>query len=598
MPSIAISSAFSGQLAEWVNRGGKLLIVADHTDLYDHAQHLNRFLETLGRMRIAPSAVYNAEGRPNRPLVPFWTRFLGRIDAHGYGYPWLTGTDATRIPLRAVNLADYGPGFIEPGDYGRPNRFGPFLPRTVLPYGNVAGAFAFAHGQGAIAVVLDSTPWSNFSMFREEYRRLFRGILGTLQETSALRVLGWFMLGLLPLSFAAVLLKHMLARLALAISLGVVLGAGWRVAGAGTESLTQGRDYTLRVVTGPQTQLGFMPQLIGPGERNYARIVSSMAKYGLDPIAQPPGSSPGQLTSSERWLFIEPSVDQLPAANAVLSHLRSGRHIAVFFAPDAAADLRVRAWLLSLDLALGPSTAFAISEDAWRTASGAFSARRGSAALRDVRTITLARSDGLMKEHAFDRLWQTYTVRPTRLPRTSGFLVVGFSADQIADSAIGDVWEGVRPSALGALRERQIGLLLQGEDATGPWPDNLHFSSRDAQFEGLRHFLISEDGRLLLEGELEGDPPPEHEMARVAYVEDPLRYLADLRARAIGLLRTGCPANPQSIATVCSHRLLSLDGTEWLITRNDIDGKLRGIELLHERRWSGLGANVNIVFAD
>jgi hypothetical protein len=41
-----------------------------------------------------------------------------------------------------------------------------------------------------------------------------------------------------------------------------------------------------------------------------------------------------------------------------------------------------------------------------------------------------------------------------------------------------------------------------------------------------------------------------------------------------------------------------LDGTEWLITRNDIDGKLRGIELLHERRWSGLGANVNIVFAD
>jgi hypothetical protein len=598
MPSDPISAAFSSRLAEWVNRGGKLLIVADHTDLYDHAQHLNRFLETIGRMRIAPSAVYNAEGRPNRPLVPVWTRFLGRIDAHGYGYPWLTGTDATRIPLSAVTLADYGPGFIEPGDYGRPNRFGPFLPRTSLPYGNVAGAFAFAHGQGAIAVVLDSTPWSNFSMFREEYRRLFRGVIGTLQESSALRFLGWFMVGLLPLSFAAAMLKHLLARLALAISLGVVLGAGWRVADAGTEPLTHGRDYTLRVVTGPQTQLGFMPQLIGPGERNYARVVSSMAKYGLDPIAQPPGSAPGRLSSSERWLFIEPSVDQLPPANAVLTHLRSGRHMAVFFAPDAAAEPRVRAWLLSLDLALGPSTAFAISEDAWRTANGAFSARRGSAAIRDVRTITLARSDGLMKEHAFDRLWQTYTVRPTTLPRTSGLLVVGFSADQIADSAIGDVWEGVRPSALGALRERQIGLLLRGEDAPGPWPDNLQFPPRDAQFEGLRHFLVSEDGRLLLEGELAGDPPPEAEMAKVAYAEDPLGYLADLRARAIGLVRTDCPANPQGIATVCSHRLLSLDGTEWLVTRRDIDGRLRGIELLHERRWSGLGANINIVFAD
>lgn len=598
MPSAPISAAFSERLAEWVNKGGRLLIVADHTDLYDHAQHLNRFLETVGRMRIASSAVYNAEGRPNRPLAPLWTRLLGRIDAHGYGHPWLTGTNATRIPLSAVTLADYGPGFIEPGDYGRPNRFGPFLPRTSLPYGKVAGAFAFAYGQGAIAVVLDSTPWSNFSMFREEYRRLFRGVIGSLQEIFAIRLLGWFMLGLLVLSFAAVVLEHMLARLALAISLGVVLGAGWRVAEAGTEPLTYNQDYTLRVVTGPQAQLGFMPQLIGPGERNYARIVSSTAKYGLNPAAQPPGSSPGRLTSSERWLFIEPSPDQLPAANAVLTHLRSGRHIAVFFAPDAAADPRVRSWLLSLDLALGPSTAFAIAEDAWRTANGAFSARRGSAALRDVRTITLARSDGLMKEHAFDRLWQTYTVRPTTLPRTSGFLVVGFSADQIADSAIGDVWEGIRPSALGALRERQIGLLLRGDDAPGPWPGSLLFPSRDTQFEGLRHFLISEDGQMLLEGELEGDPPPEPEMARIAYAEDPLGYLADLRARAIGLVRRDCPANAQGIATVCSHRLLSLDGTEWLVTRKDLEGKLRGIELLHERRWSGLGANINIVFAD
>ena len=598
MPSAPISAAFSARLIGWVQEGGRLLIVADHTDLYDHAQHLNGFLETFALLRIAPSSVYNFEGRPNRQVSPIWTRLVGRIDAHGQGHPWLTGTVAHRIPAGAVVLADYGPGFAEPGDYGRPNRFGPFLPRLILPYGSFAGAFAFTQGQGAVAVVLDSTPWSNFSIFREEYRRLFRGLIGALAEPVALQTLGWLLLGLFPLSVAALVLKRQAMQVVLAVVLGAVLGAGWRVSFAGTEALTDGRDYTTRVVAGPQAQLGFMPQLIGPGERNYARAVSAIAKYGLDPIAQAPGASPDRLAASGRWLFLEPSADQLPPANEVLAHLRGGRHIAVLFAPDAAADQRVRDWLLSVDLTLGPSTAFAIAEDAWRATAGAFAARRGAGALRDVRTITLARSEGLMKEHAFDRLWQTYTIRPTTLPRRSGFLVVGFGADQIADSAIGDVWEGVRPSALGAWRERQIGLLLRGEDGPGPWPDNLRQPGRDVEFNALRHFLVSEDGRPLLDGEIEGDLPPEGDMARTSYAEDPIRYLSDLRARAIAHVQNDCPARPQGNSTICSLRLLGIDGTEWLVTRRDLDGRLGAIEMLHERRWSGLGANINIVFAD
>jgi hypothetical protein len=32
--------------------------------------------------------------------------------------------------------------------------------------------------------------------------------------------------------------------------------------------------------------------------------------------------------------------------------------------------------------------------------------------------------------------------------------------------------------------------------------------------------------------------------------------------------------------------------------RHDVDGVLQGIELLHERRWSGMGANINIVFGN
>ena len=44
MPTIPLSEAFSIRLAEWVRTGGRLIVVADHTDLYDSAQNLNSFL--------------------------------------------------------------------------------------------------------------------------------------------------------------------------------------------------------------------------------------------------------------------------------------------------------------------------------------------------------------------------------------------------------------------------------------------------------------------------------------------------------------------------------------------------------------------------
>ena len=603
MPTTTLSAGFRDRLARWVEEGGRLLVVADHTDLYDHAQHLNALLSERWGMRINTDAAYDREGRPNAPTTSTLLRAVGRMDATGVSTPWLTGSTASRIPPGSVVLAGFGPAFAEPGDYGRPNRFGPFLPRTTLPYASTAAAFAFPAGAGMVAVILDSTPWSNFSAFREEYRRLFRGLLGALAEPTAVTLLGWLPLALLMAAFGTAFVRRRSALVSLALLLGMVVGLGWRVSAAGVGSLADGRDYGLRTVVGSAGRLEFLPQLVGPGERNYARIISAMAKYGLDPISAAPGAPLASLQQARRWLLLEPDADSLPSAQDVFAHLRAGRDLTVVFPPHIAADQRVRDWLASLDLGLSTSTALSTSEDAGRAAIGSFAARRGATLMRDTRVVTMPRQDGLLKEHAFDRLWQTYTVRPTTLPRTSGLFTVGFGADQLSDAVVGDVWDGVRPSALGALRERQLGLLLRGDEPPSPWPETVLLAAPTVPpTQKFRGFLLVEDGRVLLDGSFHEAELTRTEAVPIAFDDAPRKWLVDLRARALALVEGHCPPRSVSEPTVNTHpcpvRLVSSDGVEWLVSRRDRNGALEAVELLHERRWSGVGANLNVVFAD
>ncbi len=598
MPTAPLGDSFRARLTQWVESGGRLLVVADHTDLYDHAQHLNRLLSERWAVKIDTDAAYDRDGKPNISHSLSLFRILGRIDATGMPTPWMTGSSAVNVPLGSVVLASYGPSFTEPGNYSGPNRFGPFLPRLSLPYVPQAAVFAFPAGAGIVAVILDSTPWSNFSSFREEYRRLFRGVLGALGEPSVILLLGILSPALLAIAFAAALLRSVSTLVTLAFLFGLVGGLGWRASAAGVAPMVEGRDFGLRVIVGSEARLEFLPQLLAPGERNYARIVSALTKYGLNPIATAHTGATLSLASARRWVFLEPDPEHLPSEAAVFDHLRRGGDLTVLFMPHVASDKRVRDWLISLDLGLGNSIALATAEDAGRMASDAFAARRGAALLRDARVITFAREDGLLKEHAFDRLWQTYTVRPTNLPRTSGLLTIGFSADQVTDAAVGDVWEGVRPSALGRLRERQFGSLLLGADGPGPWPENILPSAPpQPTTRTLRSFLVAGAGKILLEGTLSDAEMTKFQRSPIAFNTTPRLYLADLRARALAIVDEYCPVAGEGV-TVCAARLLGADGMEWLVTRKEKAGALAGIELVHERQWSGTGANINIVFAD
>ncbi len=594
MPSKTMSTAFSQRLDAWVRAGGRLLVVADHTDLYDSSQNLNAFLYPNYGIKIGTNAVFDARGMPTAPVTDKAAAALGYINASSRPWAWQTGASLSALPLSAVELANFGVSFSEPGDYSRPNRFGPFLPRTSLRFGTHTAVLGLGVGSGAIIIVLDSTPWSNFSIFLSDYKRLFNSILIAFSKAAALQVWGWSTIFLGVMFIITALFRSYILFAIGGIALGLSIGCAATVGTASFVPQIEGRDFGVRVVAGERAKLEFLKQLVAPGERNFVRILSAMGKYGLEPSSSASGSEMPALDRATNWLLIQPDAHQLPRSSEVLEHLSRGGNLSILFGPEQAANEAVRTWLNELGLIAQRSIGLSIAEDA-RT--GGLLNRRGATLLRDVRTLTVANQTSKLKDREGDQLIQSYTVRPTTLPRSSGLLNLGFSSDQFADDAIGEIWEGIYPSSIGKLREQQLAAVLQGSDPPPPMPTDLKQSARGTSSLNLGQYLLLVDGKSALAGNFSLGKPYFAEGTVPAPIDNPVGYLEDLRSRSISFISASCPKS--SKVTQCSARLLGSDMLEWMVSwASSDDGKIIAVELLHERRFSGVGSTLNVIFTN
>jgi hypothetical protein len=582
MPAEPLSAKFASRVAEWVEHGGRLLVVADHTDLYDTTQHANTLLAKHFGIRINSDATYNPIGMPTLATVPKAGGLLGRIDAHGRQFAWQTGASFQRIPATGIELMTYGPSFAEPGDYSRANRFGPFVPELTKRFFNHSAIVAVSHGKGAVAVLLDSTPWSNFSIFREQYNQMLRGLVGALEHPIQLFILGSAAIALGVLGSLTMVFPSRFMAPVLGLVLGVALSAGLSVGSVSWTTHQEGRDFGLRVAIGPNARLEFLKQILAPGERNYSRIVSAMGKYGLMPLASTPGTEIPTLGTAKRWLLIEPSAEQLPKYQDILAHLRHGGDLAILFSPEQATQPSVLAWLNEWGLITQRSIGLSIL-DGIKSSSGSFLGGRSPVLAREMRVVTAPRGTSILNAHAADQFLQTYTLRPTKLPRESGLLTIGFAAEQFTDDAVGEVWEGIYPSSIGRLRERQLSSVLMGEERPLLMPSDLIRAQRGTV--PLPAFMVLENGEQKLSGKF--GPPADDDPSTASF--------RALRDQAGDFIAKHCPATGK--LTQCSPRLLGEDMIEWLVSwRSTGDGKLLAIELLHERRMSGLGSTWNVLF--
>jgi len=171
-----------------------------------------------------------------------------------------------------------------------------------------------------------------------------------LERPLPLQVWGWGAIALSGIAISSAFWRHRAVMAAGGIILGLTIGAAAQIGAASWLEPKEARDYGLRVVSGGAAKFEFLKQLVGPGERNYARIVSAMAKHDSDPSVSDPGREIPHLTKAKHWLLIEPDAHQLPDFEDVVAHLRRGGDLMVLFAPDQAVDPEVRAWLGSLGL--------------------------------------------------------------------------------------------------------------------------------------------------------------------------------------------------------------------------------------------------------
>jgi len=583
MPSKAFSKKFSLKLENWVGNGGRLIVVADHTDLYDTTQNINSFLRPLFSAEINTDAVYNEIGMPTIPTTSLAGMFVARLDSHENPVPWQTGASIKRLPVNAIELASFGPSFAEPGDYSRPNRFGPFVPNLVNRYYNHSAIISFGHGKGAVGIVLDSTPWSNFSIFQEQHANLFSALIGALSKPIQLSILGWVGLLLALLTILSTFAPLRLITPVGGFFFGVAMAASFSLSSTVLSMPVDGRDFGLRVIVGNGAKLEFLKQILLPGERNFSRIVSSLGKYKLMPLASPPGAEMPHLIEAKRWLLIQPTPDQLPNYSETLAHLKQGGDLTILFAPEQAKSPDIIKWLALFSLRTQRSIGLMVS-DSKKTESGSLIGGRSPSLGREMRVITTAISTSMLNNYEFDQYIQTYTLRPTSMPRTSGLFSLGFSADQFTDDVVGEVWEGIYPSSIGRQREQLLAAVLMGKERPELMPESLQRPKTIAA-PFLPAFLVAENGATKLSGTF-------NEMT----LEDPvLGKFHHLRDQAHGFVLASCPQEGK--LTRCDTRMLSDDMIEWMVSWRTTDsGKIVAIELLHERKLSGLGGTWNIVF--
>lgn len=158
-PTKPFSKTESEALHKWLRGGGRMVIIADHTDLFGHQRVLNRFIEELG-VSVSDGAIIGTDGG-------------GGIYRSARGnYNGLTATtfSGDYIPTH------YALGYDDGIDYSKPSFFSDFRITSEDRFSAYPCSGLKKVGMGQILLFGDSTLFSNFGLSRPGSQHLLREI--------------------------------------------------------------------------------------------------------------------------------------------------------------------------------------------------------------------------------------------------------------------------------------------------------------------------------------------------------------------------------------------------------------------------------------
>lgn len=587
MPIDPIEQSFSHGLLEWVRDGGQLLVVADHTDLFDTTQNLNKLLDTVG-VRIAPTAVFDRKGMPPIEYRSGWLSPSWLTGAMSHRF--LTGASFSSLPWFAIPVSRYGMTFAESAVYFKPNRFGYFQPSDSHPYTNNLAVAMIPHGKGSVQIWLDSTHWSTFATFQLAYQQAFWDVIKRAEYSNTAKIYGLSIL-LVTLFTLAIFVpsnrKNILA-IGIAFSLGLLL---WISAAVQLKDVDIPTDNkTIHVVMGSSGTVELLPTLVESPERNYARAFTSLQKWSpvrLHESVDDPG-----FDAAESLVFIDLSSAELPRTSDVYRWIEEGKTVSVISNPTLLTYPAHRQWLQRLGFALRWERGLSVERDASSDLAG----RRAPELVRQGILRFTPLPDSAWTENVSAQFGQSFSLRSSahRSKQPTGLLVLGARSEQFSDAALGDVWDSVPVDDLARLRERQLAnfVLNKGTDVSALSVKGLG-SYRAVPAKPIiipRRFLVVSGGQLLAEGILGAEKPA----LELSLSETPEAYAWRLRLEVMDFLQS-CQTDAST--GYCQSMLIDSKLTEWFVfPKRDPSGQLVGVELIHDGRHSGVRDGLNVVF--
>jgi hypothetical protein len=585
MPTVSMSDYFILKLTNWVRDGGSLLVISDHTDLYDSTQNINKLLSYNSKNLLSDKAVFDRNGFPNKPNYYLSNIIAGHVGGNDVFFPWQTGTSLDRISLISTRFVTYGMSFAESGIYSNQNRFGDFVPALKNSYLNHTAGLAWTLGKGNIIMITDSTPWSNFSIYKSQYKHLYKSIIDIASNHYLLLIVNFLpILIFIYLIFSYFDNKNRYTEISLFLFI-LTISANLLFAKSALYSDKDNQDFKTIVLTGPNASVEYLKQIIPIGVNNYSRIISSLNKYQLDPILYSYEQSKAINNVKSNILLIEPDLKQLPKNNEIFNKLSQGINITILFNRDQVRDESIQKWISDLGLVI-KNKAMLSNEESFNPMNDDFITRSTPNVVRNIRYYVSASQYSMLKFKFGDFLTQSFSVRPTNFPNTSGILNISFSADQFSDNAVGDIWEGVRPNLLSVIREKYFADVLMGNERVVKASEEKIRFSVDKQ---LKKYLVLKDGSKILEGNLlnqysQNYNPSKNIQTYISTLKDDVKFFIDNKCNSIADF------------TECSERFVSQDLSEWVVTYRTSNKEINVIEIIRERSNVDLPYTINIIF--
>lgn len=315
-PEHALAAEEIAAIRAWVEDGGGLFLISDHTDLLGMSTHLRPLAQPYG-LDFAFDAVNDASGGFNLWTPPFLAEHpisagLGPIE-------FMTGC-SLRCSGWATPVLTLRHAASQAGDYGRSSHFGGRAPNPADPQGLLVAAAAAPAGHGRVLAFADSTILSSFAyplFARAEFMN--RGIAWLNHRDSPARHLrwAWLALGAAALVFAhrrlrghAPALIAAGATLALGISVGAWTAAECSAAGLSVAAPPLSIPRVGFVVEGGHATL---PPVLGepaegtPPDANFATFIQTPLRLGWEVEVVP--RLPESLNHLDVLVLLNPDVE-------------------------------------------------------------------------------------------------------------------------------------------------------------------------------------------------------------------------------------------------------------------------------------------------